>query len=696
MRWSRIILTVALAVIFAMNAYGAETIDSVAVRRPFDNLYPLILNYMGDMQELDEENSEDLYDELYDIYLNPININGTTREELERIPFLTDSDIEELLYYTEQLGQMHSTKELLMVENLDRALLILLPEFITTDLVRCDDRKWSDAFRYMRHRVTARVDYTPELRRGFKHRESDSVRAYRGANFRAYTKYQFSACDDFRFGVALEQDYGEPFVGKGAQGFDLYRLYIEGRNLGVVRRAVAGAYRVGFGQGLLFSQPRYGDAMSRLFTTSPSAQIRGYAGVAEQPVLLGVAMNVARKFLNVIILYGAQLLDADTTGGVWSSYSTTGYHRTEGELARRNNLQLHTVGAHADFKIKRFRVGVTGYGGFFSLPAVLSSSAPDGYGFVGKYQWGVAVDYGYRSRRVNFVGETSLVQQCAVATTNTLSLNLLSDVEMALNYRYFSPNYHSFWASTFSARSKVNGEHGASFAMKFPVVRGLRLSFLASAYKTLVATNLRPAMTTGYEVRGDLYYLPRQTQNLRLYARYRLSPEWQEVDGQLTKWQVAVPRLDFYLRYVWRVGVMEYGSCVQANVVSESDRAFRNPRAGWFVAQDVAYKPESIPFTLRARMACYGAPTYASRFFCNEADVPESGYSPAYYGEALRWYLVASYKFDFGMTVAVKAAQTLYADRNQIGSGNDQIDAWHRTDLRLYLRWDVKQVKGKK
>ena len=93
-------------------------------------------------------------------------------------------------------------------------------------------------------------------------------------------------------------------------------------------------------------------------------------------------------------------------------------------------------------------------------------------------------------------------------------------------------------------------------------------------------------------------------------------------------------------------------------------------------------------------MALYGAPTWANRFYLYESDVPMAGYVPAMYGSAFRWYLMADYKFKFGLTAALRIAQTIYSDKDVIGSSHDQIDKPHKTDVHILLSYEIKTRKG--
>ena len=56
---------------------------------------------------------------------------------------------------------------------------------------------------------------------------------------------------------------------------------------------------------------------------------------------------------------------------------------------------------------------------------------------------------------------------------------------------------------------------------------------------------------------------------------------------------------------------------------------------------------------------------------------------------------MADYKVKLGLTVALRIAQTIYSDRDVIGSLHDQIDKPHKTDVHILLSYEIKTRKGR-
>ena len=659
-----------------------------AERFSFDEFYNLVLNYLGEDDEGEGLDVQDLELRLRRAYDNPIDWNRATRQQLEDLGFVSGEQIEELLFYADYYGPVRSLAELKLVHDIESPLLLLLPSvlYVGEDV---DTMRWTDAFRYLSHKVVLRSDVTLEDRKGYQ------TGHYLGRPFRLFGRYDFEAGNNFRVGLTAESDAGEPWFLHGGRGFDLYRGYVEASNLGSLSRAVVGAYRVGFGKGLLFGQQAYGSRLSQVISRSGGQYgVSGYSGVSELPTLVGAATKIGFDRFSLTPFYGYTALDADTTGGCWYAYSTSGYHRTVTEILRRSALGLHTVGVNGSYTQRFFNIGLTAYGGFFSLPAVIGSGDWSATDFEGRSQWCVSVDYGFHCRSVWFSGETAISQGVAVATTNTLLIRPLGELQFALNHRYFSPRYHAFWANSASSMSGVNGEHGASFALQLPVGRAKNLSFLADVYKPLWASTTMSATEVGYELRGQFQGVFASDKTVYASLRYKVRPAWYREED----WHISQSSTDrvghLYLKFSYAASGCRFVTGAQANVAQERILGeFTRPTFGWLFYQDVAYDVAQVPLRLKARMALYGAPTWANRFYLYEADVPMSGYTPALYGSAFRWYVMADYKFKFGLTAALRIAQTIYSDREVIGSSHDQIDKPHKTDIHILLSYKIKTWK---
>lgn len=78
---------------------------------------------------------------------------------------------------------------------------------------------------------------------------------------------------------------------------------------------------------------------------------------------------------------------------------------------------------------------------------------------------------------------------------------------------------------------------------------------------------------------------------------------------------------------------------------------------------------------------------YLSRIYVYERSTLYNFSFPSFFGEGIRYAMIAQVKVIPRLTFIVKLATTDYFDRNAIGSGLQQIDHSSQTDLTLQLKW---------
>lgn len=92
----------------------------------WETLYAQLLEQDDEAGQSDEET----YELLSELAEHPIALNQATREDLERIPFLSETQIEELIAYITQYHGMRTMGELSLIESLDGLRRALLPYFL--------------------------------------------------------------------------------------------------------------------------------------------------------------------------------------------------------------------------------------------------------------------------------------------------------------------------------------------------------------------------------------------------------------------------------------------------------------------------------------------------------------------------------------------------------------------------------------
>ena len=107
-----------------------------------------------------EETNADAYETLSDLQTHPLNLNIATREDLERLPFLSPQQVEGICEYLYHYAPMRSLSELALIESIDYDTRLLLQCFVYVD----EDKRQTfptlrNIIKYGKHQVAAEVKF---------------------------------------------------------------------------------------------------------------------------------------------------------------------------------------------------------------------------------------------------------------------------------------------------------------------------------------------------------------------------------------------------------------------------------------------------------------------------------------------------------------------------------------------------------
>src|SRR5574344_3024330 len=109
MKKTIVILTLSL---ITSNMFAQEITKS-------DSQWEKYVEELNGQEEFESVDWDAYYDHLADLHEHPININTIQKEDLEQMPFLSAQQIEDILAYLYQYGEMKSLGELAMIRSLD-------------------------------------------------------------------------------------------------------------------------------------------------------------------------------------------------------------------------------------------------------------------------------------------------------------------------------------------------------------------------------------------------------------------------------------------------------------------------------------------------------------------------------------------------------------------------------------------------
>jgi hypothetical protein len=356
-----------------------------------------LLSELSETEDFEHTSWEDYEEDLEEWAQHPINLNAATREEMERLPFLTPSQVEDIQAYVYRYGGMKSMTELTLIPSISWYQRQLMEHFfyVEQDKKKPDFPSIRNIIKYGKHEAMGM------LKVPFYERKGDA-NGYMGYKYKHWLRYQFRYSDYVKLGVVGSQDAGEPFgTGKNNLGYDFYSFYLQVKKLGRWKNITLGRYRLHEGLGLILNNDFSFGKLSVLSSLgSTTNRIRVHSSRSSANYLQGAAATYTLlKGLDLTAFFSYRKIDATLSdkGGI-QTIQKTGLHRTLKEIAKQNIASNTLMGGNINYRNQGWHVGATGFYTSFSLPLTPDQSqlykrfAPQGYNF-----WNASVDYGYVS-----------------------------------------------------------------------------------------------------------------------------------------------------------------------------------------------------------------------------------------------------------------------------------------------------------
>lgn len=218
-------LIILLITVF-ISGYNAYSQESVSVDKWKEYIEELA------EESANENQLETLYAELSYLSEHPMDLNQVTAEELSRLPFLTDRQIEQLIAYRKKYGEMVSIYELKGVNGLDYQTIQLLLPFVYVGEKTVNKRPFTvkNLLKYGNNELQIRYDRCLQQKKGYSS-YPDSVltrypnRKYWGEPFYTSLRYAYEFEDYLQAGLVAEKDAGEPFWTGKHKGYDYYSFH---------------------------------------------------------------------------------------------------------------------------------------------------------------------------------------------------------------------------------------------------------------------------------------------------------------------------------------------------------------------------------------------------------------------------------------------------------------------------------------
>lgn len=246
------------------------------------------------------EKLETLYTELSYLSEHPFDLNRVTEEQLSRLPFLSDKQVEQILRYRKRVRSFVSVYELKAIYGMDYATVELLYPFVYIGEKPVDKRKLSvkNMLKYGNNELILRYDNCFQQKSGYQS-YPDSVlqkypnRKYLGEPFYSSLRYSYRFDERLMWGFVAEKDAGEPFWTDQHKGFDYYSFHFLLKSHKAIKTLALGDYKLSFGQGLVLSHD-FSPSRAAMVTQAErrTSGIRRHYSTNEQDFFRGAAATL--------------------------------------------------------------------------------------------------------------------------------------------------------------------------------------------------------------------------------------------------------------------------------------------------------------------------------------------------------------------------------------------------------------------
>ncbi|MCG8309605.1 MAG: helix-hairpin-helix domain-containing protein [Cytophagales bacterium] len=666
-----------------------EGVESLDFERVIENILP--------QQEFDLDYN-DLYDRLFTLYTNPLDLNSAKRGDFQSLFFLSEDQINGIVEYRKTFGRFLSVYELQSIDGFDREALKQLSPFITvrSDLKESLKSGLTDPDI---HHLFLRYQTVLENKKGYTSPDTLSsgklTSRYVGDPNRLYSRYLFSKTGMYSFGFTIEKDPGEQLVwdpGTSRYGMDYYSFHAMVEQIGILNKAVIGDFSLDFGQGLIFGSGfNFGKGIESVTTVRRNnLGLVPYRSVFEDRNFSGVAISTTCKALDLCVFASRVRRDAiirkdtvELTNPFFTAIQTTGLHRTTSEIAAKNKVVDRSIGGNINYKVVngKLELGLNGIFTSYSVPQKPSMRKYNQFDFRGSRNYAASVYFNYYLRGAHIFSEAGMCQSKGKAVSTGIIASLSPQVQASFHYRNYQRNFHSFYGAAFGENTKIANEHGFYWGVKiFPIRKMTVTSYIdLFQFPWLKYGVDKPSRGRDFMLSSDYQFNSR----LNMRVRFRSKTKEENISEKMLSLVRIVPKKTNRLLFNLNFELNEKYS-IQTRVQQSRMHVDGNVRMGFLIAQDVNFQMPAL--SISARFSLFDAESYDTRQFVYERDLLYVYSVPSFYNQGSRFYFLTKLSIFKNIEFWFKISQTKYFDQNQIGSGLEEIDGNTKTNLNVQVR----------
>lgn len=672
-----------------------------------DEIIQQRIELMAEQLETEAVSLEDVFDALYYYYDHPLNINQANYEELSSLFLLSDLQINELVTTRNKKGEYKSIYDLTALTLWSTYTLEQVAPFIVAipDSTIKKRKKVGDFFKKGKTETYVRWMRGIERRAGYEP-VHDSIKSqsnayYWGSPDRLYNRVRYTVGREFSTGVTMEKDPGEALGGPTQPyGFDFYSAHLYYRADNSVLQTIAiGDYQLEIGQGIaMWTGYAFNKTNNASGVIRKARGVQPYTSADEQRFMRGAALQVGNQNLQLKGWYSSKMIDGsveeilDTLDGeelfYASSITSTGLHRTTGELARKNNIREISYGSQLTANWNELKVGASFIHFDYDIPIQPLNRPMNTYAFSGDALSNLSFDYVYKRNHILFFGEVAQSRSSqAVAHINGLSWAIDRRLNLSFLHRNYPKDYHSVYNRGFGEYSRTVNEEGTYLGVQSKLSDKVLFNGYVDVFNRPWLSFRVDAPSNGHEYFAQLQY--NFSRKIQLEARYRS----QEKTINVSSSNQAMRPVEQFTQDVFRVNfrykpITKIIWRTRFDYVVDQRESLGN-RTGVHLGQDLTVSL-SKHFKFTGGYSIFDTEDFDTRIFVYEHHLQNVFSVPVYFNQGSRLYGMIQYSFwENRAVVWVRYGTFVFANQSLIGVGPERIEGNRRSDIavQLKIRW---------
>lgn len=411
-----------------------------------------IENPQGESTE-NETILDDLESSLKHYFSNPLRINNCTYLQLLEFPLISEQQAFHVLTYRKRYGDFRSLIELNLLPQFSDELIRLLLPFID----------FSGEKKEVRRKPKVLVIGTSKFLLTNDSTDSDNI----GSN--VYQGFKFNVSDllpGFSFAISSEKDRGESWF-HPATGIEHVNYNVSyQKESGVIHQIIAGTYKASLGQGLVLHSG-YNSFKNRFIHSGNSFskwKVKPQNSNEESSFFKGVATCGQLSSLSICIFTSVNKFDAtlneDSTGQFFSSVGSSGMHRNQLELSKKDNVQVKDIGLSLGLERDNFNLSWNQLFTVLNTPFKRTDNYYNSEYLTGSQFYSQSLDFNYLWKQVSFFGELAADKEFDVAAIAGASSSIAEIINYRLLYRNYSRRFQSFRGKSYQQNGQLRNEQG--------------------------------------------------------------------------------------------------------------------------------------------------------------------------------------------------------------------------------------------